>query len=362
MAQDQTPHLFGFTLLRNGVRYDYPFRESLRSLAGVTEKIALALGKSDDGTEGEIRNLGLPIECTPTVWDENLRKGGVILSQQTNIALEALRKIAPKGSWGIYLQGDEVLLESDYSRIREDIAQADRTGCDAVSFRYLHFWQDYSKIAVGKRWYPQEIRAIKLDTPIESYGDAQSFKNAVRVFQSDAWIYHIGHVREAEKYQKKLQDFHRWWHSDEEMKKVAENSKEKDAREECVYFFGPFPTVLKTRMEKHYGGKIPFEGVKLPRVGLLGLPKDEFDRDLVRKISAQETRWGTLSELKRWGADTIVPIYPTLLEKLLSRGEVRSSVPESMKSPQARVWSESFVKQLKLYERGVALTSNPFSS
>ncbi len=361
MNSGLSPQIFGFSLLRNGIRYDYPFRECLKSLSGVCSRITLALGDSDDGTEAEVRSLGLPLDIVPTVWDENLRKGGVILSQQTNIALTALRKSAPKGSWGIYLQGDEVLLESDAERIRADIERAEREGFDAVSFRYLHFWQDYLQIAVGKRWYPQEIRAIKLDSPIESYGDAQSFKGATNVLQSDAWIYHIGHVREADKYERKLKDFHRWWHSDEEMKKKSEESKRKDAEEECVNFFGPFPLCLKARMEKHRGSDI----LKLPkpeRVGLLGSPRDDFDRKLSSLISAGEVRWGTVSELLKWKASVIVPIYPKIFDWVFRTKFVTSHVPTSMKSPQAREWSPEFVKKLKLYERGVALTSNPFSS
>lgn len=360
MALTSNPPIYGFTLLRNGVRYDYPFRESLVSLSGLVERITLALGDSSDGTEDEVRKLG-SIDIVPTVWDENLRKGGVILSQQTNIALEALRKTAPKNAWGVYLQADEVLLESDYERIRNDIARANREGYDAISFRYLHFWQDYFQVAVGKRWYPQEIRAIKLQTPIESYGDAQSFKNATRVFQSDAWIYHIGHVREADKYQKKLKDFHRWWHSDEEMKKVASRAEKTDQNEECVSFFGPFPICLKERMERAIG-KDFFNLPKAKKVGLLGEPRDEFDQKLPQKINAQESRWGSYSDLKTWGAEVIVPIYPTFFDRFLRASAIRSGVPEKMKSPQARLWAPDFVKRLKLYERGVALTSNPFSS
>src|SRR5690349_15042464 len=97
--------LFGFTLLRNGVVYDYPFLESLGSLSGICERVYLALGKSDDGTEAAIAPLAGKLRITPTVWDENLRKSGLILSQQTNIALAALRQEAREVSdWGFYLQ------------------------------------------------------------------------------------------------------------------------------------------------------------------------------------------------------------------------------------------------------------------
>ena len=48
--------IYGFTLLRNGIKYDYSYHEALLSLAEVTQKIYLALGKSDDGTEESLKN------------------------------------------------------------------------------------------------------------------------------------------------------------------------------------------------------------------------------------------------------------------------------------------------------------------
>src|SRR3990167_5875781 len=157
--------IYGFAILRNGVKYDYPFQESLRSLCALCHTVYLALGRSEDGTDaalGELNNLVI----LPTVWDESLRTSGLILSQQTNIALSALRERHPIG-WGIYLQADEVLDERDFPKFRAVLQTAERNGCDAVSFRYLHFWQSYDRLAVSPRWYPQEIRAVRLESKAE---------------------------------------------------------------------------------------------------------------------------------------------------------------------------------------------------
>ena len=63
--------LHGFTLLRNGLKYDYPFRESLEGLRSLCETVTLALGDSEDGTEDVVKPLG--IDLVATVWDEAKR-------------------------------------------------------------------------------------------------------------------------------------------------------------------------------------------------------------------------------------------------------------------------------------------------
>ncbi|NUM89774.1 MAG: hypothetical protein HUU37_11255, partial [Bdellovibrionales bacterium] len=237
--------IYGFSLLRNGVKYDYPFRESLASLLGLTEGVWLALGKSEDGTEEEVARMsGLHVK--PTIWDENLRQEGVILSQQTNLALAFLRESHPSG-WGFYLQADEVLLESEFNQIHRDLEQAEHEGCDAVSFRYLHFWQSYDRLAYARRWYPEEVRAIRLDSPIESYSDAQGFRHHRKIFHSNCHIYHYGHVREATAYERKKSDFHRWWHTDEEMRKRISAAKASDAEEPTLAWHGPHPNCMNER-------------------------------------------------------------------------------------------------------------------
>ena len=114
--------IFGLAFIRNGQKYDYPFQESLTSLAHLCEKTYLALGNSEDETEKLVRDLRLPLSIIPTVWDDSKRQGGLILSEQTNVALMQLRQEHCRDHvWGLYLQGDEVIWEEDYPRFLEDI-------------------------------------------------------------------------------------------------------------------------------------------------------------------------------------------------------------------------------------------------
>lgn len=331
--------LYGFTILRNGVKYDYPFRESLRSLCALCDKVYLALGKSEDGTEAELREFK-NLVIIPTVWDEEMRKSGLILSVQTNIALEALRRDHPTG-WAVYLQADEVLSERDFDRIRADAARADQEGCDAISFRYLHFWQSYHAIAVDWRWYPQEVRAIRLDSAASSAGDAQGFSGVKKKWESDAIVYHYGHVREAAAYERKKADFGRWWHGDEELKKVLKKGAKRDRHETTIPFFGPHPSFMKERI-----GEIPSAG---GRVLVFGRPEDY--PGLQKRVDV-ELEW-TLdtAQLIRAHERVVLLAQPPFWARIFPR--LRSRVPSRMSSPQAREWDKAFVAMLKLSEKGI---------
>lgn len=333
--------IYGFTLLRNGIQYDYPFRESLGSLTALCEKVFVALGRSEDGTEAALNAFpNLVIE--PTVWDENLRTSGIILSQQTNIALRKLREHTREG-WGVYLQADEVLNDAEFERIRADIAAADANGCDAVSFRYLHFWQSHERIAVGRKWYPQEIRAIRLDSALESYGDAQSFRTPRKVYESDAHVFHYGHVREPEAYQRKLSDFHRWWHSDAELAKVRAKGEKRDRVEPWIRYLGPHPSVMKERIGPQSYPRRP--------VQVYGSEQD-FPRAFWDRVDADLSftlDWRELRDPK----DTVLLRKLPWLGRCATLGRYESSVPDRMSSPQAREWTREFQAIVRFSEKGV---------
>lgn len=336
--------LHGFTLLRNGLKYDYPFRESIAGLRALCGDVVVAVGASEDGTEAAVAKLG--VEGVPTVWDESKRQGGTILSEQTNIALAALRQRRPGPGWAFYLQADEAISERDFNRIRADLARAEAAGCDAVSFRYLHFWQSYERVAVGKRWYPQEIRCVRLDSAIESYGDAQSFRGWTKRFESDAVIYHYGHVREAGAYDRKKKDFHRWWHKDAELAAVIARGEKSDQREETLAYLGPHPASMRERI----GALTPSRAGDVLVLG----KREDYAPDFLARVRASLT-W-TEEEMKLFERK---PEDVVLLRKLspfpfmLSMGKLKSRVPARMASPQAREWSAEFQALLRFSEKGV---------
>jgi len=342
-------NVYGFTLLRNGIKYDYPFRESLTSLAGITKKVFLALGKSGDGTEEAISDLEF-LHIIPTVWDDHMRDGGVILSQQTNTALKVLRDVHSKefGAWGFYLQSDEVLHEEDYCQILADLETAENSGCDALSFRYLHFWKNHHVLAINKKWYPHEIRAIKLNSGIESWGDAQGFRPLQKVFQSDARIYHYGHVREKDRYLNKKKDILKLYHADEKLPKYRRREARFEQQTECIPFCGNHPRFMQDRILR-LGDY--WQADEAENVFILD-DSQNYRPQFIAKIHAKNIRWvSATGEVPLGHKSRLVILCPTWWQKL----RYHSIVPTKMRSKLARPWTREFLLTLKLSERGVGL-------
>lgn len=341
-------NIFGFSLLRNGIKYDYPYRESLQSLCDLCSSVYLALGKSEDGTESSLSNFK-NIKIIPTIWDENMRKSGLILSEQTNIALEKLREEQNKNGWGIYLQADEVLNPENFTQIKNDIQKASDEGYDAVSFRYLHFWQNYHSIAISKRWYPQEIRAIRLNSNAASYGDAQSFSNCAKIFYSDVPVFHYGHVREANAYALKKKDFNRWWHKDDELEKVVERGKKREKGEKIIPYLGPHPLYMKN--------KIGANSLERKNIIALGDSK-KYSPEFLKSIQANilwTNHWKNIISAKP--SNTVILEQVPFIFHVLTLGKFVSKVPEKMFSPQARPWRKEFLALLKFSEKRVGVLS-----
>ncbi len=212
----------GFSFIRGALRFDYPIVASIRSILPLCDDFVVAVGDSDDGTRELIASIDpQKIRILDTVWNDQLREGGRVLAEETNKAFQA---IGPESDWCFYIQGDEVVHEKDYPAIRlaMETWKEDRR-VDGLLFRYYHFYGSYDYIGTASHWYPHEIRIIRNDKSIYSYGDAQGFRKGnnqkLRVKPVDAHIYHYGWVKSPQSMQRKQESFNRLWHDDAWIKK-----------------------------------------------------------------------------------------------------------------------------------------------
>jgi hypothetical protein len=330
--------VFGFSLLRNGVKYDYSFIESLKSLSPIVDKVYLALDAGDDTTEDEIKKLSF-VKIIPSKWDMSL-KHGLVLSVETNKALSVLRS-DEKNGWGIYLQADEVLHEEDYELLKRDIEKAEVDGFDAISFRYLHFWQTHHHVAISKKWYPNEIRAIKLNTEIESWGDAQGFRNYKKIYYSDARIFHYGHVRDQSVYEGKMRDMAKLYHSQDVINSRLEKGFKEARKNKCILYFGTHPKTMKDRILRMNDiWQLP----EKEEVTIIG-DKNNYSSDLINQINAKKIIWTTA-----YKKDAVIT-HPTIIDRLLKR----TSVPQKMKSKLAKKWTHNLLFIFQLSEKGIGM-------
>lgn len=332
-------YIYGLALIKNGEKFDFPYRESLQSLAPLVNKTFINVGIGEDGTLDLLKKSQdeLKLEIIEVEWNDRRSDHGHILSDNTNIPLEILReKTKDKDhfneAWVIYLQSDEVIHERDLELIKEDLKKADESGCDAMRFRYLHFWKKHNSLAIGPRWYPQEIRAIKLNSKAISHGDAQTFSGWTKAYESDAHIYHYGHVREDEAYTKKMKQMSRYYHSGFDLfrKRLKTKIKLFFKKAPIADFYGDHPMVMKERIARLGGDYIR------PEVELVSLQvknKEDFPASLLERINAKKVVFN-----ERQGIQVSL-----------------KGVEKSLRSPIARPWTDEFRWTMALSAQGVGL-------
>jgi hypothetical protein len=187
----------GFTIVRNAIKLDFPVVASIRSLLPVCDEVVVNVGRSEDDTLELVRSIGDPkIRILETEWDMTIRNR--VLGDETLRAMRACRH-----PWGIYIQADEVLHERGAEEVAAAIARhdADRR-VEGLLVRYLHFYGDMDTIAVNRRWYRREVRAVRLDPALEirPYQGAQGFRvgpehRKIRARLTGAEMFHYGWAR-----------------------------------------------------------------------------------------------------------------------------------------------------------------------
>jgi hypothetical protein len=197
--------LSGFTLVRNAVKLDFPVVPAIRSVLEVCDEVVVNVGRSEDDTRDLVAAIGDPrVRILDTEWD--FSKKNVMLSIETQRAMEACR-----GSWGVYIQADEVLHERGAHILKEKIAQWDGDpSVEGLLVKYLHFYGGFDRIATSRRWYRREVRCVRLGKDIRPYQGAQGFRvgpsyRKIRARPTDAEMFHYGWARPARAIKEKLE-------------------------------------------------------------------------------------------------------------------------------------------------------------
>ncbi len=246
----------GFTYVRNGFAFGYPFLASLHSLLPLVDELVVAVGDSTDGTREAISTLENPkIKIINTVWDESLRENGKIFAEQSDLALNNI-----SGDWAIHLQVDEVLHENDQQRIADTLKTVNANKkVDGLLFPFLHFWGDYQHIRNTRRTHRFEIRAFRNTGNIRAYKDSQGFRNyeqnpkgeKLKVMKIDTPIYHYSYVRPPQLMTRKANYFHRFWHDDTWLKKnTGKTIFDYNQVDKLEPFEGSHPQYMKEIMKK----------------------------------------------------------------------------------------------------------------
>jgi len=249
----------GYTYVRNGLKYDYPFLESIQSVLPIVDEFIVVLGDSTDGSREALQNLKSDkIKIIDTVWDMNLRAGGKLFAQQSTIGAEAAT-----GDWVLHVQADEVIHEKDILKLKEYIVGHDKNKkVDGLLLPFLNFRGDFQHIQTGRRVHRFEVRAFRNTGLVYAYKDSQGFRKysskeayvngevgeKLNVIKTDIPVYHYSFVRPPEKMKEKAAFFTQFFFEENDprlqvaMKKVEEfDYNEIDKLE---FFPGTHPNVM----------------------------------------------------------------------------------------------------------------------
>lgn len=255
------PKISGFSYIRNGFDFDYPFIEAIQSILPICDEFIMAVGDSTDETREAIEALASDkIQIVDTIWEESLRTGGQLFAQQANIALDQIT-----GDWGFHIQADEAIHEKDLDQLRREIELAHSDPeVDGLLFPFLNFYGSYDYYGITRRWHRCEVRAVRNQDCVRSYRDSQGFRlytsretwekgepgRKLRVKKISAPVYHYNYVRNPQSMKKKGDYFHRFWHDDNWLDKNLA-PEELDAIPTIDYlkrFEGTHPGVMQDRV------------------------------------------------------------------------------------------------------------------
>ncbi len=246
----------GFTIVRNAVLYDYPIVEAITSILPVVDEMIVLVGNCEDNTEELIRSIRSDkIKIHHSVWDENLKKGGVVLAVETD---KAFQLISPESDWAFYIQADEIIHEKYHDIIRKTtLLYKDDKRVEGLLFNYLHFYGTYDYVADSRKWYHKEVRIIRNDKSIHAYRDAQGFRRGLKklnVKPVDAMVYHYGWVKNPRKMKEKLKKIQELW---EDTINDPTNIERRTGElfdfnnfDSLAYFKSEHPSVMRKRIEE----------------------------------------------------------------------------------------------------------------
>jgi glycosyltransferase involved in cell wall biosynthesis len=250
-----------FTICRNAVQFDYPIVPVIQSALPIVDEFVVNVGQSNDGTLELIRSLGSEkVRIVESVWDDGMKKDGLLFSHETNKALAQCR-----GDWALYLQADEVLHEGDHDTILKSLRQ--HLGDPSVlgfTFRYLHFYGDYQ--SCNPWFYHRAVRIIRNDGQVESCGDAVGFwlkadqgylqtAHKERVRPSGATVYHYGWVKKPrvllDKFRYQIARHHGDAPGAEQAQMLAREAYEFEEYDIMKNFTGTHPAVMAERVRSY---------------------------------------------------------------------------------------------------------------
>jgi hypothetical protein len=201
--------LGGSLFIRNGDKFDYCYKESIKCLLEFCDKVSVCVctGGFGDNTHHEVWKIK---EANPDKmivrffadkeWEEMSFHGKYRLSIFTNYAIEMLDT-----DYVFNLQGDEIVDPSSYPYIR----QAMEEGFEGYVCERVNLWgSPYTQLNVPQERKPCSTEIVRLAKAYyRAYDDAESLAaQSAFHYMSKIKIWHMGFVRKREVHPAKIRE------------------------------------------------------------------------------------------------------------------------------------------------------------
>jgi hypothetical protein len=188
-------NMSGHMIIKNGVKYDYPFVAACLSVLPICDEFIVVDGYSQDGTYEQLLELRAQNDKITVLQRHWEKEHFSVLADLTNVAIENCRC-----THHFQIQADEILHEKYHDRIRNLITQE----FDFVLMGLLHFYSGFSKVYRQGVFIDETIRIGRrsLYPRLCSIADAFSFGFPVgglddlkEIRMLDVKVHHYGYVR-----------------------------------------------------------------------------------------------------------------------------------------------------------------------
>ena len=190
--------LAGAMFVRNGIKYDYCFREAIHSLLNFCDEVFVVDAGSTDGTLQALHSIRHPnlkvISLSEKEWNKQSGRGKEKLCYFSNLAIDYAE--LNDYEYVFYCQADEVVHENSYWRIRELC----NFGKDGYVISRINLWgSPYYQLDVENERLPCSRFVLRLSkSQFRTDGDAESIAVPYdNVYMAESVkMYHMGFVRD----------------------------------------------------------------------------------------------------------------------------------------------------------------------
>lgn len=187
----------GVQLIKNGVKYDYCFKESIESMLNCCDQVIVSYIPGEDNTLDVLESINNPklkiLHLTEADW--NLYNDKYRLSYLTNVAIQEADKMGFQ--YILSVQSDEVLHEDSYVSIRRAV----NDNHEGYLCKRVNLWKSPDlELNVPQDRMPCSSEVVRLaKSCYRAYDDAESiYVPRVTDYVEEIKIVHYGFVRKKE--------------------------------------------------------------------------------------------------------------------------------------------------------------------